>query len=463
MRGGAQPRARAGAVRGPRWWPRSTSTSQSVSSGLPFWKRVKTIEFWEGEPAQDRQAVDQAPRGRGRDAAAQERARATLARRRARPRPGVGWFLDIVAAVTGRPRAEVHLGSRVSELGFDSLVYTELAEAVEARRHPGARAGRLHRRPGRGRAATPCARGARPARPAGPAADAARRERGPASLRDDDIQVPDAVARAGQDGASACPRSCSSGRCWTPRWRGGCTSPATPTSSWRPTTARTWTWAPSRSRWARRGAIWPRWRRPTTSSPTAGGGPTSATSPTWCRWSGSARSASRWTSPSGCCARGAAWWCSPRARARIDRGDGGVPAQPGLPGAARPGSGILPAHIAGTHEALPKGSAVPRSRELRVRFGPFLSLELLRALTEGCRSRRPGGSAAALHPADRREPARRQGGGRSTPPAVAGRLGRRPPGRHRPDRAAVRPRRRGKPPLSPHARRCSCTRAGSGS
>jgi long-chain acyl-CoA synthetase len=51
--------------------------------------------------------------------------------------------------------------------------------------------------------------------------------------------------------------------------------------------------------------------------------------------------------------------------------------------ALKAGSGILPAHIAGTFAALPKGSAVPRSRELKVRFGPFLSLDLLLALTKG--------------------------------------------------------------------------------
>ena len=35
--------------------------------------------------------------------------------------------------------------------------------------------------------------------------------------------------------------------------------------------------------------------------------------------------------------------------------------------------GILPAHVGGTFEALPKGAAVPRARELTVSFGPFLS------------------------------------------------------------------------------------------
>ena len=45
--------------------------------------------------------------------------------------------------------------------------------------------------------------------------------------------------------------------------------------------------------------------------------------------------------------------------------------------------GILPAHVAGTFDALPKGASIPRSRELAVSFGPFLSHEWLAAMTEG--------------------------------------------------------------------------------
>jgi long-chain acyl-CoA synthetase len=45
--------------------------------------------------------------------------------------------------------------------------------------------------------------------------------------------------------------------------------------------------------------------------------------------------------------------------------------------------GVLPAHVGGSFEALPKGTAVPRARALTVSFGPFLSREWLLSLTEG--------------------------------------------------------------------------------
>jgi 1-acyl-sn-glycerol-3-phosphate acyltransferase len=51
--------------------------------------------------------------------------------------------------------------------------------------------------------------------------------------------------------------------------------------------------------------------------------------------------------------------------------------------ALRAGSGILPAHISGTHEALPKGAAIPKGRDVTVSFGPFLSIDLLRELVAG--------------------------------------------------------------------------------
>jgi long-chain acyl-CoA synthetase len=51
--------------------------------------------------------------------------------------------------------------------------------------------------------------------------------------------------------------------------------------------------------------------------------------------------------------------------------------------AMRAETGVLPAHVAGSFESLPKGAAVPRARELTVSFGPFLASEWLATLTAG--------------------------------------------------------------------------------
>jgi long-chain acyl-CoA synthetase len=64
--------------------------------------------------------------------------------------------------------------------------------------------------------------------------------------------------------------------------------------------------------------------------------------------------------------------------------------------AVRSGVGILPAYIAGTYEALPKGAAVPRGRQVGVAFGPFLSIDDLQALTDGLSSQEGWRLIAAL-------------------------------------------------------------------
>jgi long-chain acyl-CoA synthetase len=51
--------------------------------------------------------------------------------------------------------------------------------------------------------------------------------------------------------------------------------------------------------------------------------------------------------------------------------------------ALRAGKGILPVYLSGTYHAMPKGSSTIKSRNVGVRFGPFLSHELLEKLTKG--------------------------------------------------------------------------------
>ncbi len=100
---------------------------RNVSATLPFWKRVKTLEFWDGDlprtstrKVKRREVVAELVRRQGKEPGIE-----------AQPERGDGWFLDIVAQVTGRPRAEVQTRSRVDQLGFDSLAYAELAAALE--------------------------------------------------------------------------------------------------------------------------------------------------------------------------------------------------------------------------------------------------------------------------------------------------------------------------------------------
>jgi long-chain acyl-CoA synthetase len=106
---------------------------RNVSAGLPFWKRVRTLEFWEGElPRTSSRKV------RRREVTAELRAR--LDKLRAdedvdestrNAESGQSWFLEIVADACGKPYASVHMASTLDELGFDSLTYNELAAGIE--------------------------------------------------------------------------------------------------------------------------------------------------------------------------------------------------------------------------------------------------------------------------------------------------------------------------------------------
>jgi long-chain acyl-CoA synthetase len=105
---------------------------RDISSTLPFFKRVKVLHFTDDElprtatkKVKRREIValleqlEQDVKDAAREAVPDSKTRDTA------------WLLDIVAQVSNRSRAEVSLNSRLAELGFDSLMFVELASAIE--------------------------------------------------------------------------------------------------------------------------------------------------------------------------------------------------------------------------------------------------------------------------------------------------------------------------------------------
>jgi long-chain acyl-CoA synthetase len=108
---------------------------RKVSADLPFWKRVKIMQVWEGDDlprtakrsVKRREVVAELQAARKK---VEETSGAIVAAVRA-DESSVGWLLDTVATVSGKRRADVALASRFDQLGFDSLMYAELSSAME--------------------------------------------------------------------------------------------------------------------------------------------------------------------------------------------------------------------------------------------------------------------------------------------------------------------------------------------
>jgi len=105
---------------------------REVSASLPYFKRVKVLHFTDielprtatrkvkrREVVQIMEALEDKQKS-GRQSLAQESADADSI-----------WLMGIVATVANRPRSEVSAQTRLSDLGFDSLMFVELATAIE--------------------------------------------------------------------------------------------------------------------------------------------------------------------------------------------------------------------------------------------------------------------------------------------------------------------------------------------
>src|SRR2546427_6189967 len=105
---------------------------REVSAELPYFKRVKVLQFTDQElPRTATRKVKRREVTRMMQAA-EERARS--AQLGVGPETDAGdaaWLVEIVASVSNRSLDEVSINTRLGDLGFDSLMFVELATAIE--------------------------------------------------------------------------------------------------------------------------------------------------------------------------------------------------------------------------------------------------------------------------------------------------------------------------------------------
>lgn len=352
---------------------------RKISAELPFWKRVKIMQIWEG---------DDLPRSAKRSVKRREVVAAMQSHRKkaeetsgalvAAVRPdeaSLGWLLETLATVSGRKRADVALGSRFDALGFDSLMYAELASALEnanVNLPEGvdittlSTVAELHELLARGH----LVRGAR----AAGAAD------GGGATGGDDLRVPDFVARAGKKGLAFAQKLLYEGALDT-----------AVTGENHVPLHTNFIVAANHTSHLDMGVI----------KVALGDAGTDLTSLAAADYffrnkyrraffkhftnlvpmerSGSIRKSMDMAEQ--VLRRGRSMVVFPEGtRSMSGEMADFLPSLGYL--ALRAGVGILPAHVKGAYEALPKGAAVPRARDLGVAFGPFLTADWLAELTK---------------------------------------------------------------------------------
>src|SRR6266478_107836 len=104
---------------------------REVSAMLPYYKRVKLLQFTDEElprtatrKVKRREVLELMQKIQEGVRAAQEPAGEVTT-------GDAAWLIDIVASVSNRSQDEVSINSRLPDLGFDSLMFVELATAIE--------------------------------------------------------------------------------------------------------------------------------------------------------------------------------------------------------------------------------------------------------------------------------------------------------------------------------------------
>ena len=114
---------------------RIESHVRELAIKLPYHKRIKALHFSDAElPRTATRKVrrsDVATALREREQALRAAGVASPAGQEAPPADDLAWLIDVIAAVSNRPRASITPDTRFEALGFDSLMYVELAIALE--------------------------------------------------------------------------------------------------------------------------------------------------------------------------------------------------------------------------------------------------------------------------------------------------------------------------------------------
>src|ERR1051326_2326925 len=105
---------------------------REVSTTLPYYKRVKLLHFTDEElPRTATRKVKRSSALKMLQKIEESLRASQAAFARDEVTGDAAWLLDLVSSVSSRPRDEISINARLADLGFDSLMFVELATAIE--------------------------------------------------------------------------------------------------------------------------------------------------------------------------------------------------------------------------------------------------------------------------------------------------------------------------------------------